>query len=112
MKTKLLITLFLAVGLLAACAEMNPHPMDMNLALQNAKTKEDHEELAGHYEKAAHDMQEKAKEYTKLLNQYESKSYLYGRQAEDLKAHAQKLIDVYEKAAKENLEMAKMHRQM
>lgn len=112
MKTKLLITLFWILGLLAACAEMNPHPMNMDLALQNAKTKDDHEALAEHYEEAAQEMQEKAKEYSKLLRQYQSKSYLYGRQAEDLKAHCQRLIDVYEKAAEGNLKMAKMHRQM
>jgi glutamine synthetase len=112
MKTKLLITLFLALGLLAACAEMPPHPMDMNLAVQNAKTKADHEALAEHYEEAAKEMQLKAEEHKKLLSQYQSKSYLYGRQAEDFKAHCERLIDVYEKAAKENLEMAKMHRQM
>jgi len=72
MKTKLLVTLFLTLGLLAACAEMNPHPMDMNLALQNAKTKADHEELAKHYEEAAEEMQVKADEHKKLLGQYES----------------------------------------
>jgi hypothetical protein len=38
MKTQLLITLLLVVGLLSACSEMNPHPMDMSLAVQNAKT--------------------------------------------------------------------------
>lgn len=112
MKIKLLITLFLAIGLLAACAEMNPHSMDMNLAVQNAKTKADHEALAKHYEEAAKEMQVKADEHKKLLSQYEAKSYLYGRAAEDLKAHCQRLIDVYEKAAEENLHMAKMHRQM
>ncbi len=112
MKTKLLITLFLALGLLAACAEMNPHPMDMNMAVQNAKTKADHEALAEHYEEAAKEMQLKVEEHKQLLSQYQSKSYLYGRQAEDFKAHCERLIDVYEKAAKENLEMAKMHRQM
>ncbi|MGZ8175734.1 MAG: hypothetical protein ACXW01_03905 [Methylobacter sp.] len=112
MKTKLLITLFLALGLLAACAEMNPHPMDMNLAVQNATSKADHEELAKHYEEVAEEMQVKVDEHKKLLSQYEAKSYLYGRQAEDLKAHCQRLIDVYEKAAEENLHMARMHRQM
>ena len=112
MKTKLLITLLLALGLLAACAEMNPHPMDMNLAVQNATSKADHEALAKHYEEAAEEMQVKADEHKKLLSQYQSKSYLYGRQAEDFKAHCQRLIDVYEKAAEENLSMAKMHRQM
>ncbi len=112
MKAKLLITLFLSLGLMTACAKMNSHPMDMDLAVKGAKTKADHEELAEHYEEAAQDTKEKANDYKKLLNQYESESYLYGRQAEDLKAHAQKLIDVYEKAAEENLNMARMHRQM
>jgi len=112
MKTKLLITLFLILGLVAACAEMSPHPMDMSQAVQNATTKSDHEALAKHYEEAAKEMQLKVEEHKKLLSQYESKSYLYGKQAEDLKAHCRRLIDVYEKAAEENLEMAKMHRQI
>ncbi|MFA6164854.1 MAG: hypothetical protein WC685_15665 [Methylobacter sp.] len=112
MKTKLLITLFLILGLVAACAEMNPHPMDMSQAVQNATSKEDHEALAKHYEEAAKEMQLKVEEHKKLLSQYESKSYLYGKQAEDLKAHCRRLIDVYEKAVEENLEMAKMHRQI
>jgi hypothetical protein len=112
MKTKLLIPLFLTFGLLAACAEMNPHPMNMSQAVQNAKSKADHEVLAEHYEEVAKEMQLKADEHKKLLSQYESESYLNGRQAEDLKAHCQKLINVYEKAAEENLSMAKLHRQM
>jgi len=112
MKTKLLITLLLAFGLLAACGEMNPHPMDMGLAVQNAKSKADHEALAQHYEEAAKEMQLKVAEHKKLLSQYESESYLNGRQAQDLKAHCQRLINVYEKAAEENLSMANLHRQM
>jgi hypothetical protein len=112
MKTKFLITLLLSIGLLAACAEMNPHPMDMNLAVQNATTKADHEALAQHYEQAAKDMQLKADEHRKLLHQYEIKSYQYGRQAQDFQAHCERLISDYQKAAEENREMAKMHRQM
>jgi len=112
MKKKLLITLLLTIGLVSACAEMNPHPMDMNLAVQNAKTKADHEALAQHYEEAAREMQLKVEEHKKLLRQYEAKSYQYGRQAQDFQAHCERLISDYEKAAEENLEMAKMHRQM
>ncbi|MDD4906776.1 MAG: hypothetical protein PHD39_11545 [Methylobacter tundripaludum] len=112
MKTKLLISLFLTLGLLAACAEMSPHPMDMSQAVQNAKTKADHEALAEHYEEAAKEMQLKVDEHKKLLSQYESKSYLYGRQAQSFKDHCQWLINAYEKAAEENLSMAKLHRQM
>jgi hypothetical protein len=80
-------------------------------AVQNATSKADHEALAQHDENVAKDMQ-LADEHKKLLSQYQSKSYLYGRQAEDFKAHCARLIDVYEKAAEENPKTAKMHRQM
>jgi hypothetical protein len=110
MKTKLLIPLTLIF--LAACAQMDPHPMNMDLALQNARTRADHQELAEHYEEAAEDMREKAKEHEKLLTHYQLESYKYGRQAQDLKAHCQKLVSAYEQAAEENMSMARMHRQM
>ena len=103
MKMKLVITLFLVLGLLAACSEINLHSMDLDLTVQ-------HEALAKHYEETAKEMEFKAEEHKQLLSQYESKSYLYGRQAEDLKAHCHRLIEIYENAAEENLTMAKMHR--
>lgn len=109
MKTKWLSTLLLTVGLLSACSEMNPHPMDMSQAVQNATSRADHEALAQHYEEAAEEMQLKVDEHKKLLSQYQSKIY---RQSKILKDHCQWLINAYEKAVEENLEMAKMHRQM
>jgi endonuclease III len=112
MKTKLLIALLLALGLLTACAEMNPHSMDMSQAVQNAETKADHEALAKHYDEAADEMQLKVDEHKKLLSQYESKSYLYGRQAQSFKDHCQWLIAAYEKAVTSNRRMAEMHREM
>ncbi|MCX7095240.1 MAG: hypothetical protein NTY50_17565 [Methylobacter sp.] len=110
MSIKLLMSLMLVIALLSACSEMNPQSMNMDLAAQNAVSNADHQLLAKHYDDAARDIQTKADAYKKLLAQYESKSYLYGRQAEDLKAHSQKLIDAYEKAAEANLKMAEMHR--
>ena len=112
MKTKLLITLLLCLGLLYACSEMNPHPMDMVQAVQSAETKADHEALAKHYDEAADEMQLKVDEHKKLLSQYESKAYLYGRQAEDFKAHCQRLVTSYENAVDANRKMAEMHRGM
>jgi hypothetical protein len=112
MRTKLLISLFIIFGLLAACAERNPHPMDMSVAVRNAGTKADHEALAEHYEEVAKEMQLKVDEHKRLLSQYEAKSYLYGKRALDLKAHCRRLINIYENAAEENLEMAKLHREM
>lgn len=112
MKTKLLITLMLASGLLNGCAKTDPHPMDMSQAVQSASSKADHEALAEHYEETAAEMQLKVDEHKKLLAQYQAKGYLYGKQAQDFKAHCERLINVYEKAVEENLSMAKMHRLM
>ncbi|MCK9393994.1 MAG: hypothetical protein M0Q44_00145 [Methylobacter sp.] len=116
MKTNLLITLLLTVGLMSACAEINPHPMDMSQAVQNATTKADHEALAQHYEEAAKAMQLKVDEHKQLLRQYESRGVVYGRLPDDFteefKDHCQRLINIYEKAVEENLSMANLHRQM
>jgi hypothetical protein len=110
MKIKLLITLILTLASLNGCEGTNPHPMDMSQAVQNASSKADHEALAEHYEAAATEMQAKVDEHKKLLTQYQAKSYLYGRQAQDFKAHCEALINAYEKAAEANLSMATMHR--
>lgn len=112
MKTKLLIPLFLSLGLFAACSEMKPHPMDMSQAVQNATTKADHEALAKHYEETADEMQIKVDEHKKLLSEYQTKSYLYGKQAENFKQHCQMLINAYESAVEANRAMAEAHRAM
>jgi hypothetical protein len=112
MKTKLLITLLFAFGLLTGCSEMNPHPMNMSQAVQSATSKADHEALAKHYEDTAKELQLKADEHKKLLSQYRAKSYLYGKQAQAIENHCDVLINSYEKAAEANLNMAKLHRQM
>lgn len=112
MKTSSLIALLLTFGLLAACSEMNPHPMDMNQAVQNAETKADHEALAKHYDEAAEELQLRVDEHKKLLAQYEAKSYLYGRQAHSFRDHCQALINAYERAVEANRKMAETHRQM
>ena len=50
--------------------------------------------------------------HKKLLAEYEAKSYRYGKQLPDLKAHCQGLVRIYEQAAAENMRMAESHRQM
>lgn len=113
MKTPLLIILFLALGLLTSCAEYDPHSMDMDQAVHNAKSKADHEALAQHYEEVAKEMQFKVEEHKKILSEYVSEPWLIGKQqATGFGVHCQRLIDVYQKAAEENLEMAKMHREL
>ncbi|WP_411725940.1 hypothetical protein [Methyloglobulus sp.] len=112
MKHTYLIILLFAFGLLTACAEFDPHSRDMSQAVHNPKSKADHEALAQHYEDVAKEMQAKVEEHKKILSQYEREPWLFGKQATGYGVHCQRLIDVYEKAVEENLEMAKMHRQM
>lgn len=113
MKTKLLITLFLAFGLLTACAKFDPHSMDMDQAVHNAKSRADHEALAQHYEDVAQEMRSKVEEHKKILSEYEREPWLLGRQvATGFDVHCKNLIRIYSQAAAENLEMAKMHREI
>ena len=81
-------------------------------AIQNATTRSDHEAIAKYYENAATQMQAKVKEEKELLEQYENKSYLYGRQAQDLQSHAAALIRRYEQTAAADIQEAALHRQM
>lgn len=110
---KLLTSLALVamLGLLGSCT-INPHSMDMTQAVQNAKTRGEHESLAKHYEEAAKEMQAKAAEHKKMAAQYEANKSLYGKQASSLISHCQGLVRVYEQAAAENLSMAESHRQL
>ncbi len=113
MQTKTFFAVLAVLGLLASCAQMERyHPMDMTQAVQSAKTRADHEALARHYEDMAQTMQEKMQKHKKLLEQYETQSYHYGREAEDLKAHSHALIRFYEQAAEANMNMAASHRKM
>jgi hypothetical protein len=98
-------------GLLASCT-MNPHPMDMTQAVQNAQSPSDHEALAKHYEDAAKEMQAKAEEHRKSLAQYEARRNAYGKQGVSLISHCQALVRSYEQAAAENRSMAESHRQI
>ncbi len=106
----------LSLGLVAACAQMNPHEAVQNTnlrkAAQNARTRSDHDALTRYFEGAAREMQAKAKEQKHLLEHYEKKGYLYGRQAQDLKSHTAALLRKYEANAEENIKEAAIHRQM
>ena len=112
MKMWFSLLVLITLGLLASCAQMNPHPMDMTQAVQNAKTPTHHTSLAKHYEDAAKEMLSKAQEHKKMLEGYESNTSHYGRQALDLQAHCRNLINAYEQAAKANTDMADTHRKM
>jgi endonuclease III len=111
MKTRKTLAALAVVGLLTACAT-DPHPMDMTQMIQDAKTHDDHEALAKHYDDAAKAMLAEVDVHKKWLEKYQTKSYLYGKQAQNLKTHCEFLIRTYQEAAKANSDMAADHRQM
>ncbi len=81
-------------------------------ASQRASTRNDHEVIASYYEDAAAQLQAKIREQKELLEHYQNKSYLYGRQAQDLQSHTDALVRNYEEAAEANVQEAASHRQM
>ncbi len=71
----------------------------------------DHEAKASFHEGAAKESQARAQEQKQLLEEYKAKSYLYGRQAQDLQARAHALAREYGKAAKAHAREAALHRE-
>jgi hypothetical protein len=105
--TLALLAVFAASSPFARAAE-NP---DIDAAVKNAKTRSDHEGVAKYYEEAAKEARAKAEEQQSLLEEYDSKGYLYGRNAEDMKARASAALRKYEKAAQASSKEAALHRQ-
>lgn len=95
-----------------ACSSKSPMPMDMSTAVKSASSKADHLTLAKHYEEAAAAAQAQVADHQKLLVQYKEKSFLYGKEIYDFEEHCDALIRIYQQAAKANLKMAEMHRQL
>ena len=85
---------------------------EIRAAVQKAATRSDHEAVAEYYENAAMQMQAKVKEEKELLEQYKNKSYLYGRQAQDLQSHTEALIRRHEQTIAADMKEAALHRQM
>ena len=117
MKINKIISTFSLLGFMAAMslpvqAVVEVENFDIEAASHNAATRSDHEAVAKYYEDAAVEMQAKAQEQKHLLEQYEDKSYLYGREAQDLQAHTHALARKYEKEAQANIKEAALHRQM
>ena len=77
-----------------------------------AEASKNHETVAKYYEDSAAEMRAKAQEHKLLLEQYEDKSYLYGKKAQDLQAHASALIRKYEQSAEADEKKADTHRKI
>jgi hypothetical protein len=115
MKARMLFAAF-SLGLMASCAQMTlseaPQTESVPAIAQNARMPSDHLALTRHYENTAREMGNKAEEQKRLLKHYDEKSYLYGRQAQDLKSHAAALVRKYNEVMAENIREAAAHRQL
>ncbi|SCY55067.1 hypothetical protein [Nitrosospira sp. Nsp13] len=119
MKTKL-GNIFAALSLVGLLASLSPfataaEPLDtpeIRAAAQKAVTRSDHVAVAKLYEDAVQQMQVKVKEQKELLEHYENKSYLYGRQAQHLQSHAEALVRHYEQTVSADIQLAGLHRQI
>lgn len=130
MKTRNIVAAFSMAGLLASLSTSvtatveNPHirPAGQEAAAQSNhdavekhyenETRKKHEVLARYYENEARKTQTKARELKLLLEQYEEKSYLYGKKAQDLRANTEALVRQYEQAAEADRKEAVSHRQI
>lgn len=110
-----------ALSMFALLVSLNPMALaaadptdtpEIRIAIQNAVTRGDHEAAAKYYEDAAVELQAKLKEKKELLEHYEDKSYLYGRQAQDLQSHTDALVRKYEQTVKANMREAALYRKL
>ena len=104
----------LVVGLLTlvgACSPIGKMTHDMDKAILGASTKADHEALAAHYEQEAKALQAKAVEHDIMAASYSKPGYAASPKA-DLPQHCRQLASRYREAARENLELARSHREL
>lgn len=85
---------------------------EVRAGTQNIATRSDHEMVAKYYEDAAGEARAKLDEQKQLLEQYENRSYLYGRQAQDLQAQTDAMIRKLERTVDENIKQAALHRKL
>ncbi|MBI4692749.1 MAG: hypothetical protein HY749_01865 [Gammaproteobacteria bacterium] len=111
MNTLLKIALVSSSLILASAASFPVYSADMPLeqSISAAKTPADHEALAQRYEAEAKANQAKAAEHKQMASGYKNLGGKGG--AEGFVSHCDKLANAYAEAAKQDEELAKLHRQ-
>lgn len=111
----LVLAFFAATGLLRAQDSDHMSRQDLKSLIANAKTPEDHERIAKHFDAEADQLEAQAKDHQELAAQYkanpsgqEQKHPMSGRTA----GHCKYFADDVSKAAKEDRALAADHRQM
>lgn len=111
-RAKWIIALLATTLILGGCASQDPKkPSSIEQRIEIANSPSDHQAIATEYEKQAAADKAASRMHQGLANKYKylagSKSFAPG----SLSQHCSKLAKLYEQAAAENLELAKMHRE-
>lgn len=115
LRTVALVALAGAVVAIAGCAAQAPAaPVGIEQKIENASSRLDHEDVASQYEQQAGVDAATAKRHLGYAATYrKNKSPRSGVQAhENLAKHCENLARTYERAADENLALAKLHRML
>lgn len=120
-KSRLVLLIAAATGLLAACA--TDHPLHLGAThgqisdrIANARTASDHQALAQFFHAEAEAAKKKADEHKNLTQIYTpgygAGSHVPLRPGLEPSRHCQALAGIYERAAEENRAMAKIHEEL
>lgn len=105
------ILVLLTAGILLSAGAVKAENVSDQLVTPATLSGDEHRVLAKHFEDSAREMQAKADEQKKLLEQYEQ-IQLYGWQSHNLKSRTAALIRKYEQDARSNMKEAAVHRQI
>ena len=102
----------LLTAILAGCSSgPTPPPADLLQRIESARTQEDHEALAAHYDREASKARANAAVHRKMATSYQG-MYAGGRGGASMPAHCNAIVRSQEAIAAEYEGMAKAHRQM
>ena len=102
-----LLALGLSLGGYALSAGQESSPVQK---IESAKTRADHEALAAFYEQEAKTAQAKVEEHKQMAKAYGKIGHLVEKH--NMLQHCDRLVEKYKDVAKENLALAKLHREL
>ena len=107
-----IVAVLFAVNLsLGGCASSGGgQPAAMQQKVESARTKADHEDLAGYYEHEAKALQAKVIVHEQMVRSYSWSGY--SSTNTDFVRHCNLLVGKYRSAAEDNLALARMHREL
>ncbi len=100
-----------STALMSGAIAQTPAPPGIAERIISAKTKADHEQLAADFAKQADADKSSAERHRKMAQAYATAPWSKAN-GSAMVSHCKSLIADYEKVAKQNAEMAKMHREI